>query len=342
MFTSEEIKDICKVYGISCKSIGDLVDTSFDKKDQRYNYPINDAYFLKINNTKGKNEQFVEEINNLVNRYHSIGVYCPRVLKTIHNQYTFEVKKNDDVFVCHLEEMAKYSISPRQKNVDYDLKKKMLVHVGQLASMYSDIDLCNHVSMWSLITLAPCDQEIDEKQENFNALIHILKENGHREIALKLNKENDYLRDRIKEVLVELPRCVYQGDLNNSNILLDEDNCFKGIIDFNMFGTEVNINCFLNESMYFVKAKDYDELLAQDIYDKMIKMQSQLLSSILDNYKLSDLEVEFLAYYNRIIYMSFYPNVSLMIKLIRDKRHVEKVVELLNMFTRMTSKDLLL
>lgn len=31
----------------------------------------------------------------------------------------------------------------------------------------------------------------------------------------------------------------------------DDNGHFKGIIDFNMFGTEVNINCFLNESMYY-------------------------------------------------------------------------------------------
>ena len=40
---------------------------------------------------------------------------------------------------------------------------------------------------------------------------------------------------------------MYQGDLNNSNILI-KDNHFYGLIDFNLSGTEVNINCFLAET----------------------------------------------------------------------------------------------
>jgi len=44
--------------------------------------------------------------------------------------------------------------------------------------------------------------------------------------------------EKIKKVFNELPRCVYQGDLNSSNAL-HQDGRFAGLIDFNMAGTDV-------------------------------------------------------------------------------------------------------
>ena len=64
-------------------------------------------------------------------------------------------------------------------------------------------------------------------------------------------------RSKIKDHISILPKCVYQGDLNSSNILLDDNNKFCGLIDFNMYGTEVNINCFLNESMYYLNERRF-------------------------------------------------------------------------------------
>ena len=64
---------------------------------------------------------------------------------------------------------------------------------------------------------------IDEKQENLDNLIKKLKEKGYNKLASKLVDENIKARNKIELSLNELPRCVYQGDLNYSNILVDDN-----------------------------------------------------------------------------------------------------------------------
>ena len=119
-----------------------------------------------------------------------------------------------------------------------------------------------------MIELTIGDTDVDEKQENFDNLKKCLMDKGYIDLANKLIKQNDEAREKIKTVMANLPRCVYQGDLNNSNIVIDKEDNFRGIIDFNMYGTEVNVNCFLNEAMYFLKKMDFEDLSARTFFRK--------------------------------------------------------------------------
>lgn len=333
MFSSDEIHNICKNFNVDCYDIGELIDTSHNDDDRRYNYKINNQYFLKINNTKAVNEEFLSDIEKLVNRYRSIGVYCPVLYRTKNGELSFGIEKDEIKYSCYVEELAPYPLYKNQDNIDYDFKKNVLEHLGKLAHNYTNKHLTKTKSMWTLIELGPYDK-IDEKQENMDLLIKCLMDNGYTEISEKLLNLNNKSRDRIKASLSKLPRCVYQGDLNGSNILVDEDNKFKGIIDFNMFGTDVNINCFLNESMYFLEEQDFENLSAEDIFIKMKNIQNSLLSSITANYTLNINEIEVVDEYKRIIFASFYPNVLLWIDLITKHKWEEKVLELLNIICK--------
>ena len=335
MFSKEEIKNICTSYNIECSHIGEVIDTSMGDNDERYNYQINHKYFLKINNIKSKTEKFLVGMNQLIKNYKSIGVYCPSLYKTKENTFSLNIERDGIKFTCHVEEKSPFQISESQEEVDYEFKKEILGHVGKLASKFTNHNLTTHNSMWSLIELANGDTDVDEKQENFDELYKCLKDNGYTELADKLRKQNDKTRAKIKTFMRDLPRCVYQGDLNNSNILVDEDKKFCGIIDFNMHGTEVNVNCFLNEAMYFLKKKDFEDLLARDIFSKMTSIQNDLMSVITSHYKLSDIEMEIIDDYKRVIFTSFYPNVCLMIDLMKQNYQKEKVIEFLEIISNL-------
>lgn len=97
--------------------------------------------------------------------------------------------------------------------------------------------------MWSLFDLAPLDNDVDEKQENLDMLVEHLTAIKEDSLAKELIAFNEQLRNRIKPIHNQLPQCVIQGDLNFSNLLV-ADGHFKGLIDFNMAGTEVNVNHF--------------------------------------------------------------------------------------------------
>lgn len=330
MFSHNEIHSICRNFNIDCLNIGDVIETSRDNDDKRYNYKINNQYFLKINNTETINERFLEDVERLIKRYRSIGVYCPSLYRTRDGKLSHKIVKGNMVYTCYVEELSLYPFYENNNSIDYDFKKAMLEHLGILAYNYTNIDLSETRSMWSLIELGPFDKDTDEKQENMDILVKCLLNRSYDEIAIRLSKLNTKSRDRIKEYLHKLPRCVYQGDLNSSNILVDEDNKFRGIIDFNMFGTEVNINCFLNESMYFLEEEDFEQMSASDIFSKMIKVQDTLLSSITANYSLNKDELEVIDDYKRILFVSFYPNVMLWTNLIANHKWEDKIIELLN------------
>lgn len=332
MFSVNELKSICKNYNIDCISIGEVIDTSKGKDDKRFNYLINDAYFLKINNIKSKDEDFLSDINLLINNYKSIGVYCPILYKTNNNSFSSIIEKDGIKYTCHMEEKSPYPIRADQDEEDYQFKKDVLEHVGMLASDFSNKNLSKNKSMWSLIELSASDTDVDEKQENFDDLLRCLNAEGYTNLVLKLNELNTTSRKNIKAAMKTLPRCVYQGDLNNSNIVVDKDGKFRGIIDFNMFGTEVNVNCFLNESMYYLTKNDFDELSAEEIFAKMARIQDDLMSVITKHYKMNKYEMDIKKDYKKIIFTSFYPNVALMVKLLEHDIHTEKVVDLLSMF----------
>lgn len=331
MFSFNDLKIICQEFNIECIQISDVIDTSKSESDRRFNYKINNEYFLKINNSTVITEDFLQDISTLISKYRKIGVYCPSLIKNKTGNLACYYDKDNIQYICYIEECAPYNIyNSKDTSIDYTFRKKVVKHIGNLAQQFSNIDLSKIKSMWSLIELGPFDIDKDEKQENLDSLVSTLKEKQFNDLANKLVLINHQLREHIKIYIHQLPRCVYQGDLNDSNILVDDKGDFRGIIDFNMFGTEVNINCFLNETMYYLEKSDFDQLTAEKIFDKMNKMQKVLLSEILQSYNLNNLELHVLKYYKKIIYLSFYPNVFLWNSLIAKNQHVDKVLELIN------------
>lgn len=330
MFKKEEIEGLCKIYNVEAEEICDVIDTSHGDDDRRFNYKIDQKYVLKINNHKAVTEQFITDMNALMERYRAIGVYCPSLYKNKYNNYLYSFQKEDTKYVCYLEEYAKFKFYYETARDLFEFKKDMLKHVGIMASRYTNKYLVPTRSMWTIIELSPFDTDIDEKQENIYELTRVLKENKYVELANKLESLDALHRNNIKKCLEQLPRCVYQGDLNPSNTLIDGNNNFKGLVDFNMFGTEVNINCFLNEAMYYLEDEDFEELTAEEIMEKMEKQQKELMAVILKNYNLSHLERVVMDDYNWVIYSSFYPNVMMWISFIEEHKHEDKVIEMLN------------
>lgn len=336
MFSESEIKRICRQFDIECNQIGAVIDTSRSDEDKRYNYNINNQYFLKINTSKAVTEEFLQDIVKLIFKYREIGVYCPALIKSNTEALIYIYTKEAIEYICYMEECAPYKTYNSNKyEIDYNFKKTVVGHLGKLAKEFSNHELSYTKSMWSLIELGAFNIDRDEKQENLDTLVTMLKQYKYYDLASRLLKANIYNREQIEKHLHQLPRCVYQGDLNESNLLIDEQGAFKGIIDFNMFGTEVNINCFLNETMYYLEIENFEHLSAKEIFNKMNNEQENMLSEILKSYKLNKLEIAMWKHYKKIIYMSFYPNVMLLNSLLEKSTYVDKALELIDIIVSM-------
>ena len=328
-----EIQEIMSYFGLSVHSITEFYDTSHSDDDKRLTYILDNKYVLKVNSVCSMWETRLQEIHRLIERYHSIGVYCPYLISALDGTLSYKWHKDGKKYTCFVEEYAIYPVIGWGTEHE---RKEVIEHLGILASKYTGVDLSETKSMWSIIDLAPLDVDIDEKQENTNALTDALRKNGHSDLALEVETFNTMLRNKIMSVFDKLPRCVYQGDLNSTNEL-HKDGHFIGLIDFNMAGTDVNINVFLNETNWFPEEVEFDSLTLTEIIEKQDTEQAENLDIILRNYTLNDDEKYAFPYYKRIIDMFQYPNVCLMVEWLSNDARREKCAELIKALVK---KDL--
>lgn len=325
MLDNTEIQTILDRFGLTFENVTNLYDTSHGEEDVRLNYILDDQYVLKVNTAGVMWERRLQEISRLIMRYRSIGVYCPALLPTMEGPLSYIFPKDGREYVCYVEECAIYPTF--EWGQDHD-RREVVEHLGILAAKFTGEDLSETRSMWSIIDLAPLDVDIDEKQENTNTLVSALQNAHLPDLAQRVDDFNKMLREHIKEVFDVLPRCVFQGDLNTTNEL-HQDGHFVGLIDFNLSGTDVNINVFLNETNGFPEEAEFDQKTVEQILADMDKQQEEELSVILRHYTLNEAEKYAFPFYRRIVDLFQYPNVCSMVKWLKEETRRNKCVELI-------------
>lgn len=325
MLDNREIQSVLDHFGLTFQNATKVHDTSRGEDDKRLNYILDDRYVLKVNSVGVMWEERLQEISRLIARYRSVGVYCPAMIPTLNGPLSCCCVKNEKEYTCFVEEYAIYPLYEREQEHD---RREVVEHLGVLAARYSGVDLSDIKSMWSIIDLAPLDVDVDEKQENTNALVAVLRECGFDELAQKVDELNNEMRRRVVTVFRQLPRCVFQGDLNTSNEL-HRDGHFAGLIDFNLSGTDVNINVFVNETACFPEEEEFDRLTVEQILEKMEIEQADMLSVIFRHYTMNEAEVFAFPLYQRIANLFQYPNVCSMAKWLKDDARKDKCAQLI-------------
>jgi len=325
MLSKQTITEILKKFGLAFTDITKEVDTSHGDNDRRLNYILDNKYVLKVHSVRSMWELRLQEIQRLIDRYRSIGVYCPRMILTLDGTLSCLHEINGISHTCFVEEFAIYPVCPDELTLD---RKEVLSHVGKMAAKYSGVDLSPIRSMWSIIDLAPLDVDVDEKQENTNLLCDALKAVGYPDLAAKVNILNEQMRAVIVKDYLALPRCVYQGDMNSSNEL-HKDGHFVGLIDFNMAGTDVNINVFANETNWFPDEAEFDNMPVDEILRRIDAEQAELLEGILENYTMNELERRLFPYYKRIADVFQWPIVCSFKKWLKEDSQKEKCIALI-------------
>ena len=328
MLAKQTITEILNKFGLAFTDVTKEVDTSHGDDDRRLNYILDDKYVLKVHSARSMWELRLQEIQRLIDRYRSIGVYCPRMIPTLDGTLSCLYEINGVPHTCFVEEFAIYPVCPDELTLD---RTEVLAHVGKLAAKYSGVDLSPIRSMWSIIDLAPLDVDVDDKQENTNLLCDALKAAGHPDLAAQVNVLNEQMRAVIEKDYLALPRCVYQGDMNSSNEL-HQDGHFVGLIDFNMAGTDVNINVFANETNWFPEEAEFDNMSIDEIMRRIDTEQAELLAVIFENYTMNELETRLFPYYKRIADLFQWPIVCSFKKWLKEDSRKEKCIALIQAF----------
>lgn len=322
----DEISSILGEYGIAGFEDHKVIDST-NGDDYRLNIIIDRRYVLRVN-TAVITEERLGSIDRLAARYRKIGVAAPRLYRTRCGNYILPY----DGRICYLSE---YIYLPTAEEIDgqFDrdlIQREVLTSIGVLSREFTGVDLSPVNSMWSVIDLAPLDVGVDEKQENADELVGILAGMGENAMAERVRAFNEANRARIAAVYKSLPRCVIQGDLNDGNILI-KDGHFYGLIDFNMAGTEVNVNHFCAETNAGVSDDDFARLPAEEIFRAMCAEESRALEVILREYAMNAAETDIIGCYRNICRISQYPNLVSFAGFLKKDR--QKALRLLRIMT---------
>ena len=248
-----DILALRREYGIPASEEIQLIDSTHSAEDIRLNYIVGKKWVLRFCNGPAMTEKRLQDLSRLIDRYRTAGILCPRFLTDSMGTFLHTWKK----LTVYLSEYIDLPLaSGEMLNDPEQLMDEARAAEARFARQYRNADLSETMGMYSLFDLSPFDLAggIDEKQDNFNRLTALLREEREGVLADKLERRHLEIRKKLKACYRNLPRCVFQGDENFSNILVDENRHFAGFIDFNLAGTEVIVNQLANLAGF-----DYDE-----------------------------------------------------------------------------------
>ncbi len=327
-------------YGYEARGEIRLVDSSRSAEDIRLNYIIDRRWVLRYCRAPEMTERRMAELNRLVARYRDFGLRCPAFLPDGEGRFFHEWEG----LQCYLAEYVDLRLFSEVPVRDPDgLWQELLESVARFAERYRNVDLTETAGMYSLFDLNPFDKSygIDEKQQNFNKLLAALRELGETELADRLKLRHARIRRDLLAVYRELPRCVFQGDENPSNLLIDENEHLAGLIDFNLAGTEVIVNQFANLGGGFdeeLREPEGAALRLSHALENYRRDQGRMLRL----YRATEQERMALARYSWIALVAGWPQLCFFLDALKGETLRQEVLELLGLLAELPEEALLL
>ena len=193
----------------------------------------------------------------LMDEYRKTGLYCPTVVPNLNGELLHCDTKDGRDYYIYAEE---YSIYETAEHIGKDKYKDAQGHdcftpdvmrsLGKIAS--AKLDILDWDSAYCLLEPFCAPDTTDEATECAVAFVNYVRDN----IPAFLSRAEALLdmfykrQEDLKEVYYSLPTSCFQADLNDSNILLDSDNNFVGLIDFNLCGKEPILNYAVREALW--------------------------------------------------------------------------------------------
>ncbi|MBR0137873.1 MAG: phosphotransferase [Erysipelotrichaceae bacterium] len=325
----EDVLSLLEGYGIVSGGRICLIDTSHDENDIRLNYIIDNQWVLRLCNAPGMTEKRIQELNRLIQRYIDFGLKCPLFIAD--EKGTFFHKWNG--LSCYLSQYIDLRTAEDVKEPQAtQLWNEVLDMVAGFADRYRNVDLSETYGMYSLFDLSPFDipEGKDEKQQNFNNLCETLEKLNEPELVERLKAKHSEIRNNLKAVYKQLPRCVFQADENFSNILIDQDGHLAGLIDFNLAGTEVIVNQFANLGSGFCEDV-LEPIGAKTRMDRHLENDMRYRERLLSIYHATDLEKQAMNWYGWIAMTAGWPQVCFFREGLKRENLKDEILDLLSM-----------
>ncbi|MBO4838158.1 MAG: phosphotransferase [Lachnospiraceae bacterium] len=340
-----EVLSLLAQYGYAGAGDVRLIDTSHDADDIRLNYIIGRRFVLRLVKAPDMTEQRLADLNRLIGRYRDFGLFCPAFLPDPKGRF-FHARGPLSVYLAEYADFPLMYDLMQEKPPRIDsaaLWQEVLDSVALFAERYRNVDLSGTMGMYSLFDLSPFDKEegIDEKQQNFDRLIRALNDIGETSLAARLTQKHDAVRAALRAVYKSLPRCVFQGDENSSNVLVRPDGHLAGFIDFNLSGTEVIVNQFANLGGGFLEEVE-EPVGAAVRLEHALADYRRYQGRMMTLYHATETEKTALGGYTWIALAAGWPQVCFFLDGLKNEKLKDEVLELLGMLADLPEEALIL
>ena len=270
----------------------------------------------------------------LMDEYRKIGIYCPRVVPNLNGELLHCDTMDGRSYYTYAEEYAIYETA---EHIGKDKYKDAQGHdcftpdvmrsLGKVAS--AKLNILDWASAYCLLEPFCAPDTTDEGTECAIKFVDYIRENlpAYSQRAESLLELYYKRQDELRAVYHLLPTSCFQADLNDSNILLDGDNKFMGLIDFNLCGKEPILNYAVREALWGISD---NRLFGEQgsrlyFYDKeldnlRINLFLENISYIQETYKFSSFEREVFPILFRYINSFWWFHLN-EIKLIKGSEH---------------------
>jgi len=363
---NEEIRELLKNY-TDYKLINyKLIDKSRGENDIRYIYIINCEddvkLVIKVNRNDFTTHERIKKWSFLCETYLSLGIICPQILKTKgKTKYSLSYTDYKGIsYVVYGEEYKKlktieeYIEEQKEINGDYVGKKlnkvfssnefraQLAESIGKVATAGRDKDLVPWNTAFVLYDKF-CDEDLNDENYEFalkmyesfrgnDSINQILLENIWRIYTLTKTK--------FEKIYRRLPKAVFQGDLNDSNLMIDNELNFKGLLDFNLSGTETILNYALCEGIYCEDKFLGDKWISKEFLDMSDNHLKEFMKRFCRYYTLSQDEINAINTLYNILCPFRFPYMSDLIYCFKKEKYSEVNYRLKWTYYQLTRKDI--
>ena len=271
----------------------------------------------------------------LAEEYRQRGYYCPRILRTSSGMFPLVEYKNHRC-VVYGEEFSRFLSADKFETKEISVKGKykylddLLRMNGDIASAH--LDFTDLPSAWCLFSaFDPLDTE-DEVMENAREWLSCAKKLPLVFQAQVNNIWERWMENRsfLEKEYHRLPTSVFQADLNTTNVLLDGEGRFAGVMDFNLAGKETFLNYLFREVPYiFGKNENAEASSADDHFSLTREILRRIIYGITvvkERYQFSEAEKELALPLFRCLLPLWYTSVE-RLKAARGEKEIQGALD---------------
>jgi len=313
---------LAALYNTSNCTVMREINSSHGEADRRHTYLLSfgdgQEIALKICRNLFTTTTRVNGWQTLCEHYRRLGIYCPRIVNSLNGNAAEMVCQDGETFVVYAEELKKHrTMEELDPCPDYnEFRPEILKAVGKAASDTSV--LLPWPSVYCLYDTFDTEDEVDENYQNAKEFCDTIRAHfpQHAAYADKIWMLFLQKREEFEPVYRLLSKASFQSDLNETNVLVDNDGAFAGLIDFNLCGTACVLYYILLPEVcgYRLQRDDIDQLSKKSFRHMCDAFLLDNLRMLSRHYTFSDMERKYFNLcYNTAVPFCYY--------MINDKLH---------------------